>query len=45
MPQSAYTPLDLPYVFIGLGRTNNYIENFVLGISTNHGDKVSIALY
>jgi len=33
MPQSAYTPLDLPYMFLGLGRTNNYIENFYMGIS------------
>lgn len=40
MPQSAYTPLDLPYMFIGLGRTNNYIENFVMGISTTDGPDV-----
>lgn len=39
IPQSAYTPLDLPYMFIGLGRTNNYIENFVMGISTTEGAK------
>jgi len=35
-PQSAYSPLDLPYIFIGLGRTNNYVENFVMGISTHY---------
>jgi len=32
LPQSAYSPLDVPYMFIGLGRTNNYIENFNFGI-------------
>jgi len=37
MPHAAYTPLDLPYMFIGLGRTNNYIENFVMGISQKLG--------
>ncbi|CAD8196839.1 unnamed protein product [Paramecium pentaurelia] len=30
--QSAYSPLQLPYSYMGLGRTNNYIENFYLGI-------------
>lgn len=38
MPISAYTPLDLPYMFIGLGRTNNYVENFVMGISLKTTD-------
>jgi len=38
MPHSAYTPLDLPYIFIGLGRTNNYVENFVMGITRKNGD-------
>jgi len=38
MPSSAYTPLDLPYIFIGLGRTNNYVENFVMGITTKNGN-------
>jgi integrin alpha FG-GAP repeat containing protein 1 len=33
LAQSGYTPLDLPYSFIGLGRTNNYVENFAVGIS------------
>jgi len=37
MAQSAYTPLDLPYIFIGLGRTNNYVENFVMGITAKDG--------
>ena len=40
MPSSAYTPLDLPYIFIGLGRTNNYVENFVMGITTKNGNSV-----
>ena len=37
MPQLSYSPVDLPYIFIGLGRTNNYVENFVMGISTKYG--------
>ena len=30
--QSGYNALQLPYAFIGLGRTNNYVENFYLGM-------------
>ena len=30
---SSMTRLELPYVFFGLGRINNYIENFYFGIS------------
>lgn len=41
LPQSSYTPLELPYMFIGLGRTNNYIENFVMGIAMADGPDVS----
>lgn len=26
LPQSTYHSLGLPYAFIGLGRTNNYVE-------------------
>ena len=29
----SHTRLQLPYVFFGLGRINNYIENFNLGVS------------
>jgi len=29
------TRLQLPYMFFGLGRTNNYIENFMLAVSKN----------
>ncbi len=32
LPQSAYSPLDVPYMFLGLGRTNNYLEHFNFGI-------------
>jgi hypothetical protein len=35
LPQTAYQSLLTPYSFIGLGRTNNYIENFFVG-STKH---------
>lgn len=28
----SHTRLNLPYVFFGLGRINNYIENFNMGI-------------
>jgi len=44
MPHSAYTPLDLPYSFIGLGRTNNYVENFVMGITRKNGENVMFFL-
>jgi hypothetical protein len=30
--QSAQSPLQLPYAYMGLGRTNNYIEDFYAGI-------------
>jgi len=33
--QAAYNALQLPYAFIGLGRTNNYVENFYLGMPQN----------
>jgi len=42
MPQLSYSPVDLPYIFIGLGRTNNYVENFVMGISTHYGSSSSV---
>ncbi|CEM38020.1 unnamed protein product [Vitrella brassicaformis CCMP3155] len=35
LPQSAHTPLGLPFVFFGLGRTNNYIEEFFMGLPLN----------
>ncbi|KAI8999088.1 hypothetical protein BD414DRAFT_476952 [Trametes punicea] len=38
MPQAAYQSLLTPYVYFGLGRTNNYIENLFVG-STKHTDK------
>jgi integrin alpha FG-GAP repeat containing protein 1 len=39
LPQSAYTSLEIPYMFMGLGRTNNYIEKFYMGISKKDDDK------
>ena len=38
LPQTAYQSLLTPYSFIGLGRTNNYIENFFVG-STKHDEE------
>lgn len=35
LPQSSYHSLHTPYAFLGLGRTNNYIENLFVG-STKH---------
>ncbi|THH16940.1 hypothetical protein EW146_g3775 [Bondarzewia mesenterica] len=35
LPQTSYQSLQTPYVFFGLGRTNNYIENLFAG-STKH---------
>lgn len=32
--QSGYTPIDLVYMYLGLGRTNNYIETFTVGVPT-----------
>jgi len=42
LAQSAYNPLDLPYMFLGIGRTNNYIENFNLGIPKAFSPQVYI---
>ncbi|KAK4688706.1 integrin alpha FG-GAP repeat containing protein 1, partial [Tremellales sp. Uapishka_1] len=33
LPQTSYHSLHSPYSFIGLGRTNNYIENLFVGTS------------
>ena len=38
MPQAAYQSLLTPYVYFGLGRTNNYIENLFVG-STKHSEQ------
>ncbi|KAM3143943.1 hypothetical protein pb186bvf_003994 [Paramecium bursaria] len=35
--QSSYSPLQLPYAYNGLGRTNNYVENFYIGIPLQNG--------
>jgi len=37
LPQSAYLSLGLPYSVHGLGRTNNYIELFYVGLATDYG--------
>ncbi|EGR28592.1 integrin alpha fg-gap repeat 1 [Ichthyophthirius multifiliis] len=40
LSQSAYRSLQLPFVILGLARTNNYIENLTVGLSLNE-DKQS----
>ncbi|KAI6036999.1 hypothetical protein BKA83DRAFT_687075 [Pisolithus microcarpus] len=35
LPQTSYHALQVPYAFLGLGRTNNYVENLFVG-STKH---------
>lgn len=32
MAQSAHAPLTLPFELFGLGQTNNYVEEFFLGL-------------
>ena len=36
LASSSYTRLQLPYNYIGLSKTNNYVENFVVGTSSNN---------
>ncbi|EJU05797.1 hypothetical protein DACRYDRAFT_75178 [Dacryopinax primogenitus] len=36
-PQTGYHALHTPYAYLGLGRTNNYIENLFVG-STSHAE-------
>lgn len=33
LPQSNYGRLLLPYALMGLGRTNNYVEEFSVGVN------------
>jgi integrin alpha FG-GAP repeat containing protein 1 len=33
LPQSAYFALQTPYSLFGLGRTNNYVEDFFVDLS------------
>ncbi|KAJ2510564.1 hypothetical protein GGI11_005440 [Coemansia sp. RSA 2049] len=39
-PQSAYRALSTPYAVIGIGRTNNYIEDFSVGSTSPRGHNV-----
>lgn len=34
-PQSSYQMLHLPYVFDGIGRSNNYVESFNVAYTTH----------
>lgn len=43
LAQSTYDSLDLPYVFVGIGRSNNYIEQFNAGyMLKNRLDQVKV---
>jgi integrin alpha FG-GAP repeat containing protein 1 len=33
LSQSAYNSLQMPYVYLGVGRSNNYIESFTAAMS------------
>lgn len=40
MPTSSYNSLGLPYVYNGIGRSNNYLESFNVAYSVfNENDK------
>ncbi|KAJ1937017.1 hypothetical protein EC988_008016, partial [Linderina pennispora] len=39
VPQTAYRALSTPYSMIGLGRTNNYIEDFSVGSTAQLGTR------
>ncbi|KAJ2159152.1 hypothetical protein GGF46_003240 [Coemansia sp. RSA 552] len=39
-PQTAYRALFTPYTVIGIGRTNNYIEDFSVGSTSAWGQRV-----
>ena len=36
LPQTSYHSLSLPYVYMGIGRSNNYIENFNVAYSISN---------
>eukprot|EP00004_Rigifila_ramosa_P020139 TRINITY_DN5209_c0_g1_i1.p1 TRINITY_DN5209_c0_g1~~TRINITY_DN5209_c0_g1_i1.p1 ORF type:complete len:599 (+),score=58.43 TRINITY_DN5209_c0_g1_i1:107-1903(+) len=38
LTQSAFSPLQLPYILCGLGRTNSYIETLQTGIARSDAD-------
>ena len=39
LPQTAFEALQTPYAFIGLGRTNNYVENLLVGSTLKNDDQ------
>ncbi|KAJ2858467.1 hypothetical protein J3B02_000217 [Coemansia erecta] len=41
-PQSAYRALFTPYTIIGIGRTNNYIEDFSVGSTSQLGTRIRL---
>jgi integrin alpha FG-GAP repeat containing protein 1 len=36
LSQAGYTPLELCYIYLGLGRTNNYVESLTAGITASY---------
>jgi len=35
LTQSSYLSLQLPYAYVGVGRSNNYVEQFTAGYAVN----------
>ena len=35
LTQSSYLSLQMPYVYLGVGRSNNYVESFTAAFSIN----------
>lgn len=36
LPQQSFDSLELPYVYMGVGRSNNYLEQFNIATSINN---------
>lgn len=45
MPQTTNLQLNLPYSFVGIGRSNNYVENFAIITSTRHKNNDNYKIY
>ena len=45
MPQSTNLQLNLPYSYIGIGRSNNYVENFAIISSTRYKENPNYKVF
>ncbi len=45
LTQSSFTPLELCYIYLGLGRTNNYVESLTVGIPAVYKGDVIIIVH